>query len=106
MKGMGDLGRLMKQAQEMQSKMAQVQEELGGREVEGTAGGGMVTVRMNGKQELLSVKIQPDAVDPEDVEMLEDMLVAAFREARRQAEELMQREMAKATGGMGLPGMF
>jgi hypothetical protein len=106
MKGMGDLGKLMKQAQEMQSKMARVQEDLAGREVEGTAGGGMVTVRMNGKQELLSVKIKPDAVDPEDVEMLEDMLMAAFSEARRQAEELMQKEMAKATGGMGLPGMF
>jgi DNA-binding YbaB/EbfC family protein len=106
MKGMGDLGKLMKQAQEMQSKMARVQEELAGREVEGTAGGGMVTVRMNGKQELLSVKIKPDAVDPEDVEMLEDMLMAAFSEARRQAEDLMQKEMAKATGGMGLPGMF
>jgi hypothetical protein len=106
MKGMGDLGKLMKQAQEMQSKMARVQEDLAGREVEGTAGGGMVTVRMNGKQELLSVKIKPDAVDPEDVEMLEDMLIAAFNEARRQAEDLMQKEMAKATGGMGLPGMF
>jgi DNA-binding YbaB/EbfC family protein len=106
MKGMGDLGKLMKQAQEMQSKMARVQEDLAGREVEGTAGGGMVTVRMNGKQELLSVKIKPDAVDPEDVEMLEDMLMAAFSEARRQAEDLMQKEMAKATGGMGLPGMF
>lgn len=106
MKGMGDLGKLMKQAQEMQSKMARVQEDLAGREVEGTAGGGMVTVRMNGKQELLSVKIKPDAVDPEDVEMLEDMLMAAFSEARRQAEDLMQKEMAKVTGGMGLPGMF
>ena len=106
MKGRGDLGKLMKQAQEMQSKMARVQEELAGREVEGTAGGGAVTVRMNGKQELLSVKIRPEAVDPEDVEMLEDMLVAAFREARRHAEELMQSEMAKVTGGMGLPGMF
>lgn len=106
MKGMGDLGKLMKQAQEMQTKMARVQEDLAGREVEGTAGGGMVTVRMNGKQELLSVKIKPDAVDPEDVEMLEDMLMAAFSEARRQAEDLMQKEMAKATGGMGLPGMF
>jgi DNA-binding YbaB/EbfC family protein len=106
MKGMGDIGKLMKQAQEMQSKMARVQEELGTREVEATAGGGMVTVRMNGKQELLSVKINPEAVDPDDVEMLEDLLMAAFHEARGKAEELMQTEMAKVTGGMGLPGMF
>jgi DNA-binding YbaB/EbfC family protein len=103
---MGNLGKLMKQAQEMQSKMAKVQEELAEREVDATSGGGMVTVRMNGRQDLLSVKINPEAVDPEDVEMLEDLLMAAFNEARRKAEELAQAEMAKVTGGMGVPGMF
>ena len=106
MKGMGNMGKLMKQAQEMQAKMAQVQEELEAREVEGTAGGGMVTVRMNGKQEVLGLKIKPEAVDPDDVEMLEDLVLAAIREARKHAETLMQTEMAKVTGGMDLPGLF
>ncbi len=108
MKGMGDLNKLMKQAQEMQARMAQVQEDLGRREVEATAGGGMVTVRMNGKQELLAVQIKPEAVDPDDVEMLEDLVTAAFREAHKKAEDLMQSEMAKVTGGMGpgMPGLF
>jgi len=106
MKGMGNMGKLMKQAQEMQAKMARVQEELEAREVEGTSGGGMVTVRMNGKQEVLGIKIKPEAVDPDDVEMLEDLVLAAIREARNHAEELMQTEMAKVTGGMNLPGMF
>jgi DNA-binding YbaB/EbfC family protein len=106
MKGMGNMGKLMKQAQEMQAKMARVQEELEAREVEGTAGGGMVTVRMNGKQEVLAIKIKPEAVDPDDVEMLEDLVLAAIREARNHAEELMQTEMAKVTGGMNLPGLF
>ncbi len=109
MKGMGNIGKLMKQAQEMQAKMAQVQEELGEREVEASSGGGMVTVKMNGKQELLELKIKPEAVDPDDVEMLEDLVTAAFREARKKAEEMLQTEMAKVTGGMGgpgLPGLF
>jgi hypothetical protein len=106
MKGMGNMGKLMKQAQEMQAKMARVQEELEAREVEGTAGGGMVTVRMNGKQEVLGLKIKPEAVDPDDVEMLEDLVLAAIREARNHAETLMQTEMAKVTGGMNLPGLF
>lgn len=106
MKGMGNMGKLMKQAQEMQAKMARVQEELEAREVEGTAGGGMVTVRMNGKQEVLGLTIKPEAVDPDDVEMLEDLVLAAIREARNHAETLMQTEMAKVTGGMNLPGLF
>jgi hypothetical protein len=104
MKGMGNIGKIMKQAQEMQAKMARVQEELGTREIEATAGGGAVTVRMNGRQEVLAVKIRPDAVDPGDVEMLEDLLLAALREAREEVEALVQREMGKVTGGLGLPG--
>ena len=106
MKGMGNLNKLMKQAQEMQNKMAEVQEELAAREVEGSSGGGMVTVRMNGRQEVLAVKINPEAVDPEDVEMLEDLILAALREARRRSEEMAQEAMAKVTGGMNVPGMF
>jgi DNA-binding YbaB/EbfC family protein len=104
MKGLGNMGKLMKQAQEMQAKMAQVQEELESREIEASSGGGAVTVRMNGKQEVLAVQIKPEVVDPEDVEMLEDLILAAYREARRQAEEVAREEMAKVTGGLPLPG--
>lgn len=102
----GGLGNLMKQAQEMQAKVARVQEELAETEVEAASGGGAVTVRMTCKMEVRSLKIRPDVVDPEDVDMLEDMIVAALTEARRQAEETAEREMAKVTGGMGMPGMF
>jgi DNA-binding YbaB/EbfC family protein len=105
MKGLGKMGQLMKQAQEMQENMARVQEELARMEVEGSAGGGAVTVRMNGKQEVLGISIKPEVVDPEDVEMLEDMVLAACREARKNADELAQAELSKVTGGLSLPGM-
>ena len=104
MGNMGNIGKLMKQAQEMQAKMARVQEELAEREIEATSGGGVVTVRMNGKQEVLSIKIKPEAVDPEDVEMLEDLILAALHEAREKVEALVQQEMGRVTGGLGLPG--
>ena len=112
MKGLGNLGnmgnmaKMMKQAQEMQAKMMQAQEELATKEVEATAGGGAVTIRMTGKQDVVSVKIRPDAVDPSDVEMLEDLMVAAYREAKKKAEDLAREELSKATGGMNIPGMF
>ena len=109
MKGMGNLNKIMKQAQKMQTEMARVQEELASLEVEAASGGGAVTVKMNGKQEMLSLKIKPEAVDPDDVEMLEDMILAAYREARSRSEEIAQEEMAKVTGGLGgggLPGLF
>jgi DNA-binding YbaB/EbfC family protein len=106
MKGMGNMGKLMKQAQEMQAKMAKAQEELESKEVEASSGGGAVTVQMNGKQEVLAVRIKPEVVDPEDVEMLEDMILAAYREAKKKAEELAQEELAKVTGGLPLPGLF
>ena len=108
MKGLGNLTKLMKQAQEMQSKMAEVQEELAEKEVEGAAGGGAVTVRMNGKTEVTGITIKPEAVDPDDVEMLEDLVLSAVREAHKKASEMAQEEMAKVTGGKGggLPGMF
>jgi len=100
------LGNIMKQAQLMQQKMARLQEEMGAREVEATAGGGMVTARVNGRQQLLEIKIEPAAVDPDDVEMLQDLVVAAVNEAIKKSQEMAQAEMAKITGGMNIPGMF
>lgn len=100
------LGNIMKQAQQMQAKIARVQQELESKEVEATAGGGMVTARVNGKQELLSLTIEKTVVDPEDVEMLQDLVLAAVNEAIKQSQEMIQQEMSKVTGGMNLPGMF
>ena len=95
----------MKQAQQMQSKMAKMQEELEEKTLEATAGGGAVKVVVNGKQELVDLQIDPDAVDPEDVEMLEDLVLAAVNQAMREIQELVDEEMGKVTGGMNLPGM-
>lgn len=95
--GMGDI---LKQAQKMQEKMQKIQEELGDLEVEGSAGGGMVTVTANGRQEIVGVKIDKEVVDPEDVEMLEDLVVAAVNQALEKAQELASQEMGKAAGGM------
>lgn len=100
------LGNIMKQAQQMQAKMARVQQELEKKEIEATAGGGMVTARVNGKQELLSLKIEKDVVDPEDVEMLQDLVLAAVNEAIKQSQQMIQQEMGKVTGGMNIPGLF
>ncbi|SHJ68146.1 hypothetical protein SAMN02745165_02934 [Malonomonas rubra DSM 5091] len=100
------LGNIMKQAQQMQAKMARVQQELEKREVEATAGGGMVTAKVNGKQELLSLNIEKDVVDPEDVEMLQDLVMAAVNEAVKQSQKMIQEEMSKVTGGMNIPGLF
>ncbi|PLX91511.1 MAG: YbaB/EbfC family nucleoid-associated protein [Desulfuromonas sp.] len=100
------LGNIMKQAQQMQQKIARLQQELEGREIEAAAGGGMVTAVVNGKQQLLSVKIEKAVVDPEDVEMLEDLVTAAINEALKKSQEMMQQEMGKVTGGMSLPGLF
>jgi DNA-binding YbaB/EbfC family protein len=100
-----NIGKMMKQAQQMQQKMAEIQEELANKEVEGTSGGGMVTVKMNGQQEVLSVKIDPEVFGEGDQEMLEDLIVAAVNEARRAALDLAKEEMAKVTGGMQIPGM-
>lgn len=104
---MKNFNTMMKQAQAMQTKMAKMQEELGERELTVSAGGGMVTVVVNGKQEVLSIKLKPEVVDPNDVEGLEDLLMAALTEAREKAGKLMEEEMAKITGGLGLPpGLF
>lgn len=96
---------MMKQAQEMQAKMARAQEELAQKEVEATAGGGKVTVRANGAGDVLSIKISQDVVDPEDVEMLEDLVLSGVQKAIEEGRALMQSEMSKITGGMGLPGL-
>ncbi len=100
------LSDIMKQAQKMQAKMAEIQEELGDKVVEATSGGGMVKVLANGRQEVLSIQIEPDVVDPEDVEMLQDLVVAAVNDALRKSQEMMAEEMKKLTGGMSIPGLF
>ncbi len=90
----------------MQDQIAKMQEELESKTVEASSGGGAVAVVANGKKEVLSIKIAPEAVDPDDVEMLQDLVMAAVNEALRTAEEMKEREMAKITGGLGMPGMF
>lgn len=100
------LGNIMKQAQMMQQKMMQLQKELEDKEVEASSGGGMVTATVNGKQQIVSLKIEPTVVDPEDTEMLEDLIVAAINEALKKSQEMAQEEMSKITGGLNLPGMF
>ncbi len=102
------MGDIMKQAQKMQEKMQKIQDELADLQVEASSGGGMVTVVANGKQEILEVRIDKQVVDPEDVEMLEDLVVAAVNQAMEKAQELANDEMGKAAGGMlgNLPGGF
>jgi DNA-binding YbaB/EbfC family protein len=102
-KGMGNI---MKQAQQMQARIARIQQELETREVEATAGGGMVTAKVDGKQQLLDLKIEKEVVDPEDVEMLQDLVLAAVNEALQKSQQMVQEEMSKVTGGMNIPGMF
>ena len=101
-----NMGNVLAQAQKMQEEMAKAQEALAEKEVAASVGGGVVNVRVNGKKELLEVKIAPDAVDPDDVEMLEDLLVAAVNEAMRKADEMTNDEMGKITGGLSIPGLF
>lgn len=103
---MQDIRKLMKQAKEMQEQMKQMQERLQEERVEGTAGGGMVTVTMNGRHEILKLRIDPQVVSPDEVEMLEDLVTAACNDARSRIDERMQEEIGKMTGGLGLPGMF
>lgn len=103
--GFGDMQSLLKQAQEMQRRMQDMQRALGERILEGTAGGGAVKAYVNGNQELQAVKIDKAAVDPGDVETLEDLVAGAVRQALQLAKELRERELGKVTGGMNLPGM-
>ena len=103
---LGNLGGIMKQAQSMQKKMQKIQHDLKERVVEASAGGGMVTAQANGAREVVSVKIAKEVVDPNDVEMLEDLVVAAVNASLKKAADLHQKEMAKATGGLNLPGLM
>lgn len=103
---LGDLGGLLKQAQKMQRQVAELQEELGKKTFEGRAGGGMITVVVNGKREFVSIKIDPQVIDPEDAEILEDMVTVAIRDAMSQAEKANETAMSGVTGGLGLPGMM
>lgn len=104
--GIGNMGKMMKQVQKMQADMAKLQEELAQKTVSASSGGGVVEVVANGKQEIVSIKISPDAVDPDDVEMLEDLVLAAVNEALRQAQEMVAAEMSKITGNLKIPGLF
>lgn len=103
---MKNLGQLMKQAQQMQDRMAEMQEKLAQREAIGTAGGGLVQVTVNGKQEIKAVKIDPSLVDPAEVEVLEDLIVAAASDARGKMEAEVQQQMQELTGGLNLPPGF
>lgn len=105
--GMGgaNMGNVMKQMQKMQKKMENVDKDLKEKEVEATVGGGMITAKVNGKKELVSINIEEDVVDPEDIDMLEDLILAAVNEAMRKAESLAESEMQKITGGLNIPGL-
>jgi len=103
---MPNLGKLMKQAQEMQAKMAKMQEELAQVEFEVSSGGGMVTVKMNGQQDVLAVIIDEEVFKDGDKEMLEDLIVAAMNEARQKAADIAKEHMSQITGGLNIPGMF
>jgi nucleoid-associated protein EbfC len=103
MKGMGNM---MKQAQKLQAKMLKMQEELGERTVETSAGGGMISVVANGRQQIVSISIDREVVDPDDVEMLQDLILAAVNDALNKAQEMVAGEMGKLTGGFNIPGML
>ena len=98
--------KMLRQAQELQARLAKAQEELANATVEGSAGGGAVKIVMNGHQEVQSVKISPEAVDPQDVALLEDMVLAAFKDAFAKAQDLAQKRMASITGGLKIPGLM
>lgn len=102
---MKNLGSIMKQAQKIQEQIAKMQEDLAARTVEASAGGGMITVVANGKQEIVSIRIEPEVIDANDREMLQDLVVAAVNEALRKAQEMVSEEMRKITGGLNIPGL-
>ena len=103
MKGMGSM---MKQAQKLQSKMLKLQEELADKTVETTSEGGMVKVVANGRQQIVSIQIEEEVIDPEDVEMLQDLILAAINDALTKSQEMVSGEMSKLTGGINIPGMM
>ena len=106
MMGGGNMQQLARQAQKLQQQMTKMQEELDAREFEATSGGGMVTATVNGKHELVGIEIKPEAVDPDDVEMLQDMVIAAVNEATRAADAEAANNMSRLTGGLNLGGLF
>ncbi|AIQ44590.1 nucleoid-associated protein [Paenibacillus sp. FSL R7-0273] len=103
---MNNMNQMMKQVKKMQEQMLKAQEELGSKTIEGTSGGGVVSVQVNGHKKLLSIQIKPEAVDPDDVEMLQDLVITAVNDALTKAEELANNDMGKFTGGMKIPGLF
>jgi len=105
MKGIPNMGNLLKQAQQFQNKMNKIQEELGNKTVEASSGGGMVTVVVTGQQEIVSIKIDPEVIDPEDVEMLQDLVIAAVNDGLNKAKNMANEEMGKLTGGLNLPNI-
>ena len=104
--GAGNMQAMLRQAQKMQEEMEALQADLDEREYDVSAGGGVVNVKINGKKEILSIGIEPEIVDPDDIETLSDILVAAVNEAIKRVEDTNSAEMSKITGGMGMPGMF
>jgi DNA-binding YbaB/EbfC family protein len=103
--GGGNMNKMLKEAKKVQEQIVKMRAELEEREIEASAGGGVVTVKVNGKQELLSIKIKPEAVDPDDVEMLEDLVLAAVNEGIRKSQDMVSSEMARITGGLNIPGL-
>jgi len=103
---MKDMGNMMKQAQKLQSKMLRMQEEMAEKTVEVTSGGGMVKVTANGRQQILSLQIEKEVVDPDDVEMLQDLIMAAVNDALLKSQEMVSAEMSKLTGGLNIPGLM
>ncbi len=101
-----NVSNVIKQAQKMQEEMEKVQTELSDKTVEASSGGGMVTVSVTGKKELVSIKIKPEVVDPEDIETLEDLVIVAVNDAIKKAEEMMEESMSAITGGLNIPGLF
>ncbi|MCB9060467.1 MAG: YbaB/EbfC family nucleoid-associated protein [Halobacteriovoraceae bacterium] len=101
-----NMNALLRQAQQMQSKLSTLQKELETRELETSSGGGMVTIRINGKQELLDLKLNPECVDPSDVEMLEELIKTAVNQAVKESQEMVSSAMSKVTGGVNIPGLF
>ena len=104
--GGGNMNQMMKQVQQMQKKMEETQKEIEETEVTASAGGGMVEVVANGKKEIISIKLDKEAVDPEDVEMLQDLVLTAVNDAIKQVEKITEEKMGRVTGGVNLPGMF
>ena len=102
----GNMNQLIKQAQKMQSDMQKMQEELESKEIETSVGGGAVTVKVNGKKEVVDIQIKPEVVDPDDIEMLQDLVLSAINEALRNVDDMQSSQMNKLTGGMNIPGLF